>query len=69
MSEKLENDIEKEVKNNSDSDKVEKKKEAKRKYQEDMVRYMNGITLVKQNKIIIISFVMITITIIIKMIN
>ena len=48
MSEKLENDIEEEVKNNSDPEKVEEKKEIKRKYQEDMVRFMNGITMVKK---------------------
>ena len=47
MSERLKDDIEKEVKNNSDPDKVEEKKEVIRKYQEDMVRYMNGITMVK----------------------
>ena len=47
MSKELEDDIKKAVENNSNPDEVKKKKEAKRKYQEDMVRFMNGITMVK----------------------
>ena len=48
MSEELKDDIEKEAENNSNPDKIKEKKEAKRKYQEDMVRFMNGITMVKK---------------------
>ena len=50
MSKNLKDDIEKEVKRNysikDDPEKIKEKKEERRKYQEDMARYMNGITMV-----------------------
>ena len=56
MSKELKGNIEKEVENNSNPDKAEEKKKAIRRYQEDMARYMNGITMVKIIKLNAISY-------------